>query len=158
MEKIAEFMKVSREIYGKEGYDDIILPKRATQGSAGYDFFAPYDFSLSPGESVIVSTGVRARIENGWLLMLLPRSGMGFKYGVRLSNTAGIIDSDYFGADNEGHIMIKLTGVSGNLEIQKGKAFAQGIFIPYGITLDDSCDELRRGGFGSTDGKSERKE
>ncbi len=153
MEKIARFSKVSQSNFDMDGYEEIKLPQRATVGSAGYDFFAPYDFVLLPNESIVIKTGIRVRINDGWMLMIMPRSGMGFKYGVRLANTAGIIDSDYFFADNEGHIMIKLTGTEKPLEIKKGTAFAQGIFVPFGITEDDFCDTERRGGFGSTDKK-----
>ena len=154
MQKVASFFKVSKEQYGRDGYEDIKLPKRATSGSAGYDFFAPYDFCLKAGGEIIIDTGIRAKIDDGWLLMILPRSGSGFKYGVRLANTAGVIDSDYFNADNEGHIKIKLTGANSDYEVKKGSAFAQGIFIPYGITYGDECAGERRGGFGSTDGKN----
>lgn len=153
MEKIARFFKVSKEQYTKENYDEIKLPKRATTGSAGYDFYAPYDFTLEAGKEIVIETGIRAKIEDGWFLMILPRSGSGFKFGVRLMNTAGIIDSDYFDAENEGHIKIKLTGATKDFTVKKGDAFAQGIFIPYGITFDDDCEAKRVGGFGSTDGK-----
>ncbi len=153
MERIAKFLKVSKEEYKGEGYDEIILPRRATSGSAGYDFFAPYDFCLEAGGETVIETGIRAKIDEGWFLMILPRSGSGFKYGVRLANTAGVIDSDYFNADNEGHIKIKLIGGSSDYNVKKGSAFAQAIFIPYGITCDDDCGGQRRGGFGSTDKK-----
>ena len=153
MHRIAEFSKVSKNIYANEGYEDIILPRRATKGSAGYDFFAPCDFVIPKNGSVIVKTGIRAKIDEDWVLCIFPRSGMGFKYGVRLANTAGIIDSDYYGAENEGHIMIKLTGTDEDVFVPKGKAFAQGIFLPYGITVDDNCFEERTGGLGSTDRK-----
>ena len=151
MKKIAKFYRVSEHIYGREGYESIRLPERATAGSAGYDFFAPYDFTLEAGGEIVISTGVRVRMESDWVLVLLPRSGQGFKYGVRLANTAGVIDSDYFNAENEGHIMIKLIGGSRDLTVKQGSAFAQGIFLPYGITEDDSADGERTGGFGSTD-------
>lgn len=157
MQRIAEFQKVSPAQYSGLGYDDIKLPRRATSGSAGYDFFAPYDFFLPAGSEIVIETGVRARIDDGWFLMLLPRSGSGFKYGVRLANTAGVIDSDYFFADNEGHIKIKLTGGNRDFEVKKGDAFAQGIFIPYGITVGDDCNAERHGGFGSTDAKGDKK-
>ncbi|MBO4452329.1 MAG: dUTP diphosphatase [Clostridia bacterium] len=150
MERIARFFKVSPEQFGGEGYDGIILPKRATAGSAGYDIFSPCDFTLKAGEEIIIRTGIRVKIEDGWFFMILPRSGSGFKYGVRLANTAGIIDSDYYNADNEGHIMIKLVGGDRDYEVKKGSAFAQGIFVPYGITVDDDCSGERKGGFGST--------
>ena len=150
MKRIAKFFKVSQAQFGREGYENIILPRRATSGSAGYDFIAPYDFTLEPSEEIIIDTGIRARISEGWVLVILPRSGSGFKYGVRLANTAGVIDSDYFNADNEGHIKIKLVGGTKSYSVKAGDAFAQGIFLPYGITEDDDCKEERHGGFGST--------
>lgn len=150
MNRIAKFFKVSEKQFGREGYENIILPRRATSGSAGYDFIAPYDFELDSGEEIIIDTGIRARIADGWVLVILPRSGSGFKYGVRLANTAGVIDSDYFNADNEGHIKIKLVGGTKKYTVKAGDAFAQGIFLPYGITEDDDCTEERHGGFGST--------
>lgn len=153
MNRIAKFYKVSRAQFARDGYDNIKLPARATAGSAGYDFFAPYDFELKAGGEIIIETGIRARIENGWALIILPRSGSGFKFGVRLANTAGVIDSDYFNADNEGHIKIKLIGGNRNYSVKCGDAFAQGLFLPFGITEDDDCKEERRGGFGSTDKK-----
>lgn len=151
MNRIAKFYKVSEAQFGREGYEKIKLPRRATSGSAGYDFIAPYDFTLESGSEIIIDTGIRAKIADGWVLVILPRSGSGFKYGVRLANTAGVIDSDYFNADNEGHIKIKLVGGSKTYAVKAGDAFAQGIFLPYGITEDDECDTERRGGFGSTD-------
>ena len=150
MNRIAKFYKVSKEQFNRDGYEDIKLPVRATSGSAGYDFFAPYDFMLEVGEEIVIDTGIRARIEDGWVLVILPRSGSGFKYGVRLANTAGVIDSDYFNADNEGHIKIKLVAGSKPYSVKKGDAFAQGIFLPYGITEDDETTKERHGGFGST--------
>lgn len=155
MERIAKFYKVDRSEYdknGKSGYDEIALPTRATSGSAGYDFFAPEAFTLEPNESITVPTGVRVKIEDGWMLQIFPRSGLGFKYRLTLDNTVGIIDSDYFYAENQGHIFIKMTNCgSSPLTVEKGKAFAQGIFVKYGITADDRADGKRTGGFGSTD-------
>lgn len=151
MNRIAKFFKVSPEQFGRDCYENIILPRRATAGSAGYDFIAPYDFELGVGEEIVIDTGVRARIADGWVLVIFPRSGSGFKFGVRLANTAGIIDSDYFNADNEGHIKIKLVGATKPFSVKAGDAFAQGIFLPYGITEDDNCNSERHGGFGSTD-------
>lgn len=162
MKKIAQFLPVSREQFSadwraalpeREVPDTIELPRRATSGSAGYDFFAPDGFSLAPGETILLPTGVRVRIDEGWVLKLYPRSGLGFKYGLRLNNTVGIIDSDYFGAKNEGHIMLKLHNASPDgrtLEVRAGEAVAQGVFVEYGITVDDEADAVREGGFGST--------
>lgn len=169
MKRIAAFEKVSFAQYEKDFadafpghetaeiraiYDDITKPKRATAGSAGYDFFAPVAFVLKPGETIKIPTGIRARMDEDWVLCLFPRSGQGFKYRLQLNNTVGIIDSDYYNSDNEGHIMAKLTNDSNEgkvLEIHPGEGFLQGIFMPYGITEDDEADGVRNGGFGSTD-------
>ena len=137
----------------KEIYNDIKLPKRATRGSAGYDFYSPDTFVLKAGETVKVPTGIRVSMEDGWVLKCYPRSGLGFKFRLQLDNTVGIIDSDYYYSNNEGHIFCKLTndGKEGKeLTIEKGLGFMQGIFVEYGITFDDDVDDLRDGGFGST--------
>ena len=158
MKKIALFEKVSlSQFLSAEScadYNDILLPKRATSGSAGYDFFAPVDLTIEPSQTVKVATGIRVKIDEGWVLKIYPRSSLGFKYRLSLDNTVGIIDSDYFNADNEGHIFIKMTNLSNQtISIEKGKAFAQGVFVEYGITYDDDATSLRTGGFGSTDKK-----
>ena len=165
MERIAEFQKVSPAAFAggfaecfpeadaREAYERLRLPRRATAGSAGYDFFLPAEVRLAPGEGVKVPTGIRARIAEGWALLLFPRSGLGFKYRLQLDNTVGVVDSDYYEADNEGHIYIKLTNDSRTgktLTLRAGEAFAQGIFLPFGITEDDAADAARTGGFGST--------
>ena len=137
----------------KEIYDNIKLPKRATKGSAGYDFFAPVQIELKPNETIKIPTGIRVEILEDWVLKLYPRSGLGFKYRLQLNNTVGIIDSDYYYSDNEGHIFAKITNDSNEnrtVNINAGEGFMQGIFIQYGITLDDDVTELRNGGFGST--------
>lgn len=154
VESIAKFEQVSREQLSKIGCveePEIKLPERATVGSAGYDFFAPKDYTVAEGETVVIPTGVRCCMEPGWVLSLYPRSGMGFKYLVGLANTVGIIDSDYYYSDNEGHIMVKLVNRGSEpLEIKKGKAFCQGIFTKYGVTIDDCVKDIRNGGFNST--------
>ena len=161
MKRIARFEKVSIQQF-REGceaagaddiYESIKLPKRATSGSAGYDFYAPFDIVLKPGETAKIPTGIRAWIEEGWVLKLYPRSGLGFKFRLQLNNTVGIIDSDYYNSDNEGHIFIKITNDTNEgktIEIPTGTGFAQGIFVEYGITIDDDADGVRNGGFGST--------
>ncbi len=158
MKKIAKFHKVSEERFAadsenRSAYENIKLPVRATAGSAGYDFFAPFDFTLAPGETVKIPTGIRAQMENGWVLMLYPRSGLGFKYRLQLNNTVGVIDSDYFYSDNEGHIMAKITNCSNEgktVSVKAGEAFMQGVFTEFGITEDDEATAVRNGGFGST--------
>ena len=137
----------------KEIYDNLKLPTRATKGSAGYDFYIPLDITLKPNETIKIPTGIRCKINDGWFLAIFPRSGLGFKYRLQLNNTVGIIDADYYNALNEGHIMSKLTNDSKEnkvVTIEKGMAFTQGIFLPFGITVDDDSNEVRTGGFGST--------
>lgn len=136
----------------KETYNSIILPKRATAGSAGYDFYSPFDIAISKNYSIVIPTGIKVQIGENWFLACYPRSGLGFKYEIKLANTVGIIDSDYYYADNEGHIMIKLVnGNNSDIVIRKGDKFAQGVFQPYGVTVDDNAMGERKGGFGSTD-------
>lgn len=167
MQQIAKFHKVSYEQFSLDWsdsfgstdeeiadiYSNIKLPKRATTGSAGYDFYSPITINLKPGETIKIPTGIRAEMQNGWVLKLYPRSGLGFKYRLQLNNTVGIIDSDYFYSDNEGHIFSKITNDTNEgreITIEAGTGFMQGIFLEFGITYDDDVEEIRNGGFGST--------
>ena len=167
MQKVGNFEKVSLEQFAaamkdefgtgeseaKTMYDRIDLPVRATAGSAGYDFKSPVSFILAPGESVKIPTGIRVRVDEGWWLCCAPRSGLGCKYRMQLDNTIGVIDSDYYHSDNEGHIYAKITNDSKeekNLIIKAGDRFMQAIFLPYGITYMDEAEGVRNGGHGST--------
>ena len=136
----------------REIYDNIKLPKRATKYSAGYDFYSPIDFKLAPGETIKIPTGIRVSMDDDLVLLIFPRSSLGFKYRLQLDNTVGVVDSDYFNADNEGHIFVKLTNDSKDktLEQPKNQAICQGIFIKYYLTNDDEVDVERKGGLGST--------
>lgn len=171
-DSIATFQKVSFEEYrnmrvktyarfGEKTDDELFeewmsikLPERATTGSAGYDFYVPMKATIECGEngSVLIPTGIRAKIKAGWVLMLFPRSGLGTKFGFGLDNTVGIIDSDYFEADNEGHIMAKIH-VNKELSLNQGDRFVQGVFLPFGTATNDDVTVSRHGGFGSTDAK-----
>ena len=131
--------------------EEIPLPRRATAGSAGYDFVAPVETTVPAYGSALIPTGIRAEMEPGWVLMLFPRSSLGFRTGLRLSNTAGIIDSDYAFAKNEGHIMVKLRNPSDTpVVIGQGERFCQGVFLPYGTAEEGHDFAERSGGFGST--------
>jgi len=133
--------------------DILKLPQRATAKSAGYDFFSPFKFTLAPNQSIKIPTGIKAYMGDDEVLKVFPRSSLGFKYHLRISNTTGIIDSDYYNNDdNEGHIFIKIRN-EGNkpIDIDKGEAFAQGIFEKYLIADGDSFEgNERKGGIGST--------
>ena len=151
--RIARFEKVDPALSGIP-LEDIILPVRATSGSAGYDIRTPFAFTLEPGQSTAICTGLRCFMQNGWVLMIYPRSGLGRKYRLRLDNTTGVIDSDYYFSQNQGHIIVPVTNCGDKtLTLCKGDAFCQGVFVPYGITTDDCVSAVRNGGFGSTDAK-----
>lgn len=168
MDNICKFEKVSKEQFSKNYtkyftgiseespesiYNDIKLPVRATNNSAGYDFFIPYDLLIEAGKEAIVPTGIKVHLDNDKFLAIYPRSGLGFKYKLRLSNTVGIIDADYINADNEGHIFIKLSNEGDkDLLIKKGQGIAQGIIQSFFVTCNDDKDEKkdRTGGLGST--------
>lgn len=179
-----QFYRVSKKQYEADlianNYDPkdcltiskIPLPVRATKGSAGYDFISPVDIKFSiknplhkKGKGIyyldrssviaIIPTGIRCKMPEGFVLTEVPRSGIGFKYGVSFLNTIGIIDSDYFNAKNEGHIMLALRFEGGmNKEkefvIKKGERICQGIFIRHYITESDNITTIRSGGIGST--------
>lgn len=167
MQRVAQFEKVSPSRFIEDWMDTFggvpVRPRRFTvalccpgvppQVPAGYDFFAPAPFTLGPGESIKIPTGIRVRMEQGWVLSCYPRSGLGFRYRLQLNNTVGIIDSDYYDSDNEGHIFCKLTNDTREgktLRLAAGEGYMQGIFLPFGITQDDEATQKRNGGFGST--------
>ena len=138
-------------------YDGIKLPKRATKYSAGYDFYVSGDVIIPMEDSYIIPTGIRwvcdKEEDKNKVLQIYPRSGMGFKTGVRLMNTVGIIDADYWEGNNEGHIMLKLYNpMVSPLHIEGGDAIVQGVITEY-HTCDDEEEivEKRTGGMGSTD-------
>lgn len=136
-------------------YDEIKLPTRSTQYSAGYDFYFPYgDTVLPAGANIRIPSGIKVMMEPGWVLIEAPRSGMGMTYRIQFDNTIDIIDGDYYNNDkNEGHIIIKLTNDSReglSCTFEKGCRYCQGMFLPYGITYDDNVTAVREGGLGST--------
>lgn len=145
----------------KQSYDELKTPSRATVGSAGYDFFAPRKYVIPFNIPFLIPTGFKCKMDKGFSLDIYPKSGLGFKTGIRLMNTVGIVDSDYYNnKSNEGHIMIKviienIRNDSGSFGINKGKGFAQGIFHKF-YTVENDLDNVdlvnsvREGGFGST--------
>lgn len=139
MERVASF-------YEAKADSDVRLPERATDGSAGYDFYAPESLTISRGEKAIFSTGVKVRIKPGWALWLIPRSGLGSK-GLIITNTVGLIDSDFSG---EIRAFLKNDNSAYPIRIEKGERYMQGVFLPYGITEDDNVEAKRSGGIGST--------
>ena len=150
----------------RQWYNEIALPKQATAASAGCDFFMPFNLKLEPGSTFKIATGVRWLTARGRsaspdpaqsadrskVLLIFPRSGLGFKYGIRLSNTIGVIDADYCDSDNEGHIIVSLENPSDKTaELPAGKPFVQGIVVQYEVPEGAASGAERNGGFGSTD-------
>ena len=131
---------------------DIILPKRQTSKSSGYDFYLPYDVEIKKGEQVLIKTGVKVKLEDDEFLAVFIRSSMGIKRGLNLSNQVGIIDSDYYGnVDNDGHIMVAVRNISSDdVFLKKHDRICQGIIMKYLVTNDDKTSSTREGGFGST--------
>lgn len=161
--RVGKFEKISLEQWHEDYGDDslgvgdkiltdtIKIPTRSSSQSAGYDIVLPFDIDLKPGESKKIPTGLKCQIENGWFLTFVSRSGLGFKNHLRTANIIPVIDSDYYYSENEGHIWIKIVNEGYvDLHLDAGKAFCQGVFLPYGITYDDEADGVRTGGLGSS--------
>lgn len=174
--RVAKFEVVSRQQYNdsidklieKEveltyvmDNEDIELPVRGTEQSAGYDFVSPISFKLAPGEQIIIPTGIRCKMYNNYVLMLYPRSSVGIKHNISFANTTPIIDSDYYNAKNEGHILLAFKNsnkrswrhkknVENTWVVNAGDRICQGIILQYGITMDDNANNKRIGGIGST--------
>ena len=142
---MSKFEKISFEQFKKDICDDIqlyeeySLPKRETKYAAGYDFYSLYDFTLKPGEIIKLPTGIKVDMMGDEVLLLVDRSGMGFKYNIRMCNQVGVIDKDYYNnANNEGHMFFRLQN-EGDKDwiVKKGEGIGQGIFMKYLICEDE---------------------
>ena len=167
MKSAAHFEKVSLEQFKQDWkkhnpdttdadiesiYNDVKLPERSSKFSAGYDFFLPDGINVYTENDVMIPTGIRCvNMDDDMVLMMFPRSGLGSKYRFCLANSVGIVDADYSLSDNEGHIFMKMVndGVL-DLQLEKGKAFCQGILLRYSTVQDDNVEAVRNGGFGSS--------
>ena len=136
--------------YLVEVYNNIKIPTRGTKGSAAYDLSTPISFKLEPGEVILIPSGIRVNLDEDKVFMIYPRSSTGMK-GLYICNTVGVIDSDYYFANNEGHIMF---GVGNRSELpirfSEGNRILQGIITKYFTVDDDNANEIRTGGIGST--------
>lgn len=156
------FEKVSIEEFSKYFdpalYNDYKLPERKTKYSAGYDFSAILDITLKSGEKKMIPTGIKAVFENDETLLLVVRSSLGVKYDLRMCNQVGVIESDYYNnIDNEGHMFICLKNEgTEDFTIKKGTSIVQGIFTKF-LTCGDEPENIRKGGFGSTEKEGELK-
>jgi dUTP pyrophosphatase len=143
------FEIVKDEFRKNEG--EIKLPTRGSKNSAGYDFYSPVDAVIQPNEMVMIWTDVKAHMYYDNALIIIPRSSMG-KHPIMISNTVGLIDSDYYGNEStDGNIGFRLFNLGTTpYEIKAGDRIGQGIFIKYGTVKDDNTTTERVGGFGST--------
>lgn len=142
------------EIVEDYKHKGIKLPTRQSELSAGYDICAAASVVINPFDVVLVPTGLKCQIDSDKYLGLHMRSSVAINNKVCLIHGQGIIDADYYNNEkNEGHIMIPLINM-GKIPfyVKEGERLVQGIFTPYGTTVNDADDikECRKGGFGST--------
>ena len=155
-EKVAIYSEEEIHTIAHSVYDNIKLPKRSTKGSAGYDFFFPYQKTTLPnGVQFVVPTGIKCKFNYpGYGLFLFPRSSYGFNHQMKIDNTIPVIDSDYYGnSTNEGHIKVAITNQSNDghsFSIDNQDKFCQGIFLPIAYAKEEEVTETRDGGIGST--------
>ena len=168
MRKVAQFEKVSFEQFKKDiadtfcdeftkherfetVYNEISLPKRSTKYSAGHDIKIPFKYILRPNETVKIPTGIRCKMDDEYVMFVFPRSSLGIKKNMVITNTVGVIDSDYYDADNEGHIFICIKNCGNEtIKFEQNDAITQAVFVPFGVADDDEITTERTGGIGST--------
>ena len=135
--------------------ETVALPSYETAGSAGADLRANFptrgEVVLAPGERVLVPTGLRVGIPEGYEIQIRPRSGLALKHGITLPNSPGTIDSDYRGPLG----VIVMNAGQEPFTIAHGDRVAQMVVAPVVVAqfdLVESLDDTARGtgGFGST--------
>lgn len=145
-EKISfkQFCKDVKE--NRELYNNIKIPQRDSDATAGYDICILNDIELKPNEILKLPTGLKCFFEKDEVLLLIVRSSMGFKYNIRLCNQVGVIDADYYNnKDNEGHIWIRIQNEGEKtVKFNSGEAIVQGIFLKYLTTRSDEALEQER--------------
>ena len=145
------YFEVVSDKFRKNPGMEIKLPTRGSKNSAGYDFYSPVDAVIQPNEMVMIWTDVKASMYYDNALIIIPRSSMG-KHPIMISNTVGLIDSDYYGNEStDGNIGFRLFNLGTTpYEIKAGDRIGQGVFIKYGTVKGDNTITDRKGGFGST--------
>lgn len=166
MNKVATFQKVSFDRFfedvlsvmpyvtqeeAHEAYQQIKLPKRATQLSAGHDIYTPFDIQLGSGQDFRFPTGIRCKMNYDVVMLIAPRSSIGIKKNLMLNNTLGVIDADYYQASNEGEIWMALHNYGSKpVHIDANDRVAQAVFVPYGVADVQIVFAARTNGIGST--------
>lgn len=136
---LEDMISVSFDLFS-EIYNNIKLPVRQSNDTAIYNFFSPFGFILPPGETVIIPTGIKCEMDYDWILAVLPRNDYGANFRLQFDSTVQIIDKAYEHSNRKGHIFFKFTNDNHNARpiiIKKGDICAQGLFVPFGITVDD---------------------
>ena len=144
--------EVVRDDAIRYGQKDVIMPKRATINSAGYDICSPTDIVIPAGEIVTVWTNIKACCNDNEFILLCVRSSMGRK-DICLANDIGVIDGDYYSnPDNDGNIGVALKNRgSKDFVIHKNDKIAQILFMPYlKVDNEETVTGVRGGGYGST--------
>jgi dUTP pyrophosphatase len=153
LNRVIEEIEELNDDQGLDSLDRFIFPYRATRYSAGHDLYLPIELTLAPDEDIVLPLGIRSYMLHDEDLDIYPRSGLGFKYYLRLANTIGLIDMDYYFSDNEGSIWIKIRNEGDEvMNVELGEAIAQAKFSKYLIADTESFEEgeVRNGGMGST--------
>ena len=129
---------------------EIKLPTRGSSKAAAYDFYSNDTYIIEPNSIAKIWTDVKSYMQDDEVLLLDVRSSMGGKF--MLANTIGVVDSDYYSNENnDGNIGVFLRNISDKtLVVEKGERIAQGMFFKYLIADTGNTDEVRTGGFGST--------
>ena len=145
------YFEIVKDEFRKNPNVEIKLPTRATEHSAGYDFYSPVSITIQPNEMAMIWTDVKAHMYYDNALFIIPRSSMG-KQPIMIANTVGLIDSDYYGNESTaGNIGFRLLNLGNTpYEIKVGDRIGQGVFVKYGTVKDDDTKGVRSGGFGST--------
>lgn len=175
--KIREYMGIAESVITIpcEVGEGIKIPSYAHETDAGMDIYSPSEYTIGPGETVIIPTGIKVAIPEGYALLIQPRSGQSVKTKLRVANTPGLIDSGYrdeigvivenieppfkdidYEFDDNGEIHIKSILHGEAYTIAEGQRFAQMrlVKVPKANFVEVSSvsgvGEDRGGGFGSS--------
>lgn len=135
----------------KPEHENFKIPVRSKPHSAGFDVFMPEAGQYPGGDKVIVPLGFSTEIPEGYVGLLVPRSGTGFKHGLEVNNTVGIIDSDF-----RGEWMAAIRTKSGEpFSWEEGDRILQFVIVPFAAleleVVESLADSDRgKGGMGST--------
>jgi len=133
-------------------HSDAKIPRYATLGSSGFDFYTIEDVVLHKGQTVVLRTGLAFEIPMGFEMQIRPRSGISCKTKIRIANSPGSIDSDF--RDEVGIIVERIDDSDFPVTIEKGTRIAQGVIGAVFKVEFEEAEELntteREGGFGST--------